>query len=56
MKDYFVMLQHPTGGYVPMINSDGDIALYDTEEEAREEAKANPLGENYGFEIFQRVR
>jgi len=52
-KDFFVMLQTQDGGYTPMMD-DEDIAKYETEEEARKDARNNPLGEHFGAEIFER--
>lgn len=50
--DFFVMLYTPHGGYTPMMGDD-DIATFETEDTARKCAEDNPLGENFGYEIFQ---
>jgi hypothetical protein len=31
-----------------------DVALFDTEHDAREAAQANALGSHFGYEIFER--
>lgn len=55
MKPYFVMLYTSADvGYVPMIDGDdNDLAMYDTEDEARSAAQNTSLGEAFGYEIFQ---
>lgn len=51
---YFVILNHPNGGVVPMVkNDEADLAMFESETEAMVCASDNPLGENYGFEIFE---
>ena len=51
---FFVMLLHPNGNWFPMASDDeGSMAFYSSEMEAMEDASANPLGENYGYEIFE---
>lgn len=52
-KPYFVMLNHPNGGVLPMVKDDeGNMAFYETEEDAGLAAEDNPLGETFGYEIF----
>ena len=53
-KDFFVMLNHPSGGIVPMVDENEDLATYDTEEDARDAANNSFLGDACGFEIFKR--
>lgn len=56
-RNYFVMLEHPRGWPVPMIDSESaydDLAWFETEDDARRCARQNPLGEAYGFEVFER--
>jgi len=53
MGDFFVMLYTQNGSFVPMMVDDYDIAKYKTEEEARLAATDNPLGEVFGYEIFE---
>jgi hypothetical protein len=50
--DFFVMLNTQNGGYTPMMGDD-EIAKYTTFEAAAEAAEDNPLGENFGYEVFQ---
>lgn len=55
MKNYFVMCFHPAKSItaIPMIeNEDGDIAFFETEEEARDIARHNDFADAYGYEIF----
>jgi len=52
---FFVMLTTQSGGYTPLMSSKTDnIAQFETEEEARASAEDNVLGENFGYEIFER--
>lgn len=53
-KDFFVMLFTQKGGITPLMENDDDIAVFETEEEAREAANRNSLGVWFGFEIFER--
>lgn len=50
--DFFVMLNTQSGSYTPMMD-DEDIAKYETFEEAVSVAKQNPLGEHFGYEVFE---
>lgn len=52
-RQFFVMLSLSDGGPTPMIDESGDPHLFDTEEEATEAAKRNPLGEAYHFEVYE---
>jgi hypothetical protein len=52
--DFFVMLTTQNGDYLPLIDKYGDIAKFNTANAARDSAKNNPLGENFGYEIFER--
>jgi hypothetical protein len=51
-KDFFVMLNHPNGGIVPMVDDDEDLATFDTVEEAESAARNSSLGDACGFEVF----
>ena len=53
-KDFFVMLNHPNGGIVPMTDKEGDLATYDTKKDASDAANTTILGESCGFEVFER--
>ena len=53
MEDlYFVMLSHPNINPLPMTEDDEHVAYFNTLEEAKSAAEDNPLGENYGYEVF----
>jgi len=56
MSNYFVMLEHPRGIPVPMTTGEygEDIAWFELLDDAKEAAKNNPLGDAYGYEIFER--
>lgn len=52
--DFFVILNHQNGSVLPMVkNDEGDLAMYSTEKDARKAAEANPLGETFGYEVFE---
>jgi len=51
-KPYFVILQCQNGGVAPLMDDD-EIALFDTERDAFLCARENPLGAQFGFEIFE---
>jgi hypothetical protein len=53
---YFVMLDNQDGKLIqPLLDEDGmDVALFDTEHDAREAAQANAVGSHFGYEIFER--
>lgn len=54
-NDYFVILNHPNGSYMPMTTGEnGDLATFASEEEAVAAGSDNPLGAEYGFEVFER--
>ena len=58
MKDaeqypFFVILHHPSGGILPMIDEYDELALYETFDEAADAAENNILGQNIGYEIFE---
>ena len=52
--DFFVMLYTQRGSYTPLVDSENDdIVKFQTEEAARECAKQNPLGEQFGYEVYE---
>lgn len=51
--DFFVMLGTQNGSYTPLMATDDEIARFESEDSARECAENNPLGEWFGFEIFE---
>lgn len=53
-KPYFVILNHPSGDFLPLINDDGlSLSMYESEHEAMQAGNENPLGGAYGFEVFE---
>ena len=54
-KDFFVMLNHPSRGYVPMDNGNRhfELAKFETAEEAKAAAENSSLGAEFGFEVFE---
>ena len=53
-KDFFVILNWPNGEVSHMNQGEyNDLVLFETEELARKAAKDNPLGEKFGYEIFE---
>lgn len=50
---WFVMLCGNDGTPIPMMRDDDDVALFDSEEEAMRNASWNPLGEAFGYEVFE---
>lgn len=50
--DYFVMVFFSDGNYTPLMENDDNIAKFETREAAQKCAEENPLGENFGYEIF----
>jgi hypothetical protein len=55
MTNYFVMLNHPNPNInaVVMVNEDDEVSFFSSAEWARTAALDNPLGENFGYEIFE---
>ena len=53
-ENYFVMLNHPSHAPLPMMRDDEDIAWYSSIDDAENAAKMNPLGEAYGYTIYER--
>lgn len=45
---YIVLLRHPGGMWLPLVDADDTPAGFATEESATEAAKENPLGNAYG--------
>jgi hypothetical protein len=52
-KPYFVLLNHQNGKVIPMMEDDENMAFFESEIEACECASKNPLGETFGFEVFE---
>lgn len=51
---YFVMLNTQNGSCSPMTEDNGDVAFYADIEDAVRDAEDNVLGNQFGFEVFQR--
>jgi len=51
-NDYFVMLIHPSCGYVPLMEDDENMAKFETEEKAKDGAEGTCLGSSFGYEVF----
>lgn len=51
--EFFVMLNHPSERYVPMVWAENEIAKFNTQEDAEEAARDSSLGTHFGYEIFQ---
>jgi len=53
-KPYFVMLYNQRGDrLVPMLEDMGELAMYASFEEAESAAELNPMGQSFGYDIFQ---
>jgi len=52
---FFVMLNHPSGGFVPLDNGtdDFELAVFYTEDEAAQGAESSTLGNNFGWQVFE---
>lgn len=50
---YFVILSNHENYPVPMVDKQKNLATYETEEEAKENAKKNIMGDAFGYEIFE---
>lgn len=54
MKNYFVILNHPNGIVMPLVEGDdNDLAMFESDTDAMAAGYENPLGQNFGFEIFE---
>lgn len=51
--NFFVMLYHPEGKYLPLENEDDEMMFFITSEYAREAAESSLLGSEFGYEIFE---
>lgn len=50
---FFVMLSLSNGNPMPMIDENGDPAMFASREDAQKAAENNPLGQAYRFEIYE---
>lgn len=52
--DFFVILNHPNAGPMPLVLEEQDrLATYRSASDARRAGHDNPLGEAFGFEVFE---
>ncbi len=51
---YFIMINHPDGGIMPMMRTDDNVAMFDSLELAHSMAKGHGMCDAYGYEVFQR--
>ena len=53
-KRFFVMLNNQAADrLVPLIQSNDELAMFATLREAMDAARKTPLGEVFGFEVFE---
>lgn len=52
-KPYFVILNHPNGGNVPMTDEDDEMVFFECEDDAFNAASNTSIGPEFGFEIFR---
>ena len=53
-KPYFVILNHQKEGtYLPMVDDDEKLEMFDSEISATVAGNENPLGSVFGFEVFE---
>ena len=52
--NYFVMLETQSGGITPLVRDDDELALFDRIDEAINAGSQNPLGQVFGYEVFER--
>ena len=52
MIKYFIMLDHPNGYPLPVIDDDENTMLWDTEKDASEWAYESDFAQSFGYEIF----
>lgn len=54
MHDFFVMLNTQNHDITPLVNDAGELETYATLHDAKKAGAKNPLGQHYGFEVFER--
>lgn len=53
-KPYFVILNHQKDGlYIPMVDDNNNLAMFASETDATVAGNENPLGNAFGFEVFE---
>lgn len=51
---WFVMMYSQNGEHViPLVDANGDVMLWESEEEARSAAMENPFAEAFGFDTYE---
>lgn len=57
-KDFFIMMNHPNGEIMPIVEAKNDfddkVMMFETHEEARTLADDHEMCSVYGYEIFER--
>lgn len=53
MNKYFVILNHYNGMYLPMVDDNDALEMFETEALAITAGNNNPLGFACGFEVFE---
>jgi len=52
-RDFFVILYHPNGSYLPLVDNDNELLFFETAEGADTAAKSSLLGSEFGWETFE---
>lgn len=50
---FFVMIRHQKGHPTPLVDEGEDVALFETEAEAKKAGEATLMGETFGVEVYQ---
>lgn len=50
---FFVMLDSGNRTPVPLVDDDENVALFDTESEAESAGRRNPLGNAFGYDVYE---
>jgi hypothetical protein len=54
MKPFFVMLiSQKQDILIPLMDENGELAMFDTEHEANKFAADNPMGQAFGFIVYE---
>ena len=51
-SEYFVMLYNQQGGISPLVDENGDVALFPFGRDARAEAEKNIIASTQGYSVF----
>lgn len=52
MTGYIVMLRHPKGFPMPLVDEEGAVLLFPSEDEAEDAARRNPFGKMFGYKLY----